>query len=122
MTKADSSAHDNSNVTKTSKKPVHRTKTKIRVAGASARTRLEVRISPADKQLIEKAADAVRETTTSFVLHAARDAAEEILRREQVTVVAPDFYDAMIASLDSPARPNEALAAAARKNRATVKR
>lgn len=97
-------------------------KTKLSLNDRNLRSRLELRISPEDKELIEKAASALRETTTSFVLHVVRDAAEDVLRREQVTAVPPDFFDAIIASLDAPAERNEALAAAARRNRATVKR
>jgi uncharacterized protein (DUF1778 family) len=39
-----------------------------------------------------------------------------------VTVVPPDFYKAMIASLDAPAEPNRALADAARRRREIVRK
>ncbi|WP_432867511.1 DUF1778 domain-containing protein [Microbispora rosea] len=81
-----------------------------------AKSRLEVRITPDDKDLIEQAAFVLRETTTTFVLQAARSAAQEVLRREQLTVVSPDFYDKIIASLDAPPVRNSALTEAARKN------
>lgn len=82
-----------------------------------AKSRLEVRITPEDKELIEQAAFALRETTTAFVLQAARSAAQEVLRREQVTVVPPDFYEEVLAALDAPPERNAALTEAARKNR-----
>ncbi|MEU9884596.1 DUF1778 domain-containing protein [Sphaerisporangium sp. NPDC051011] len=81
-----------------------------------AKSRLEVRITPQDKDLIEQAAFVSRETTTTFVLQAARSAAQEVLRREQVTVVPPDFYDDILASLDAEPMRNTALTEAARKN------
>ncbi len=81
-----------------------------------AKSRLEVRVTADDKDLIEQAAFVLRETTTTFVLHAARSAAQEVLRREQVTVVQPDFYDEILVSLDAPPVRNTALTDAARKN------
>ncbi|UGQ10847.1 DUF1778 domain-containing protein [Yinghuangia sp. ASG 101] len=85
-------------------------------------SRLELRIAPQDKQLFERAARASRVTTTAFVLEATRQAAEDVLRREQVTVVPADFYEAMIASLDVPAERNKPLAEAARRRRAIIER
>jgi uncharacterized protein (DUF1778 family) len=84
---------------------------------ATGAARLELRIAPQDKDLIERAARASRVTTTAFVLQVTRQAAEDVLRRDQVTVVPPDFYEAMIASLDAPAEQNEPLAKAARRRR-----
>jgi len=89
---------------------------------ATGTTRLELRIAPQDKQLIERAARASRVTTTAFVLEATRQAAADVLRREQVTVVPADFYEAMITSLDAPAERNEALAEAARRRHEVIKR
>ncbi|WP_326642300.1 DUF1778 domain-containing protein [Streptosporangium sp. NBC_01755] len=86
------------------------------------RSRLEVRISTEDKNLIEQAARARRETVTGFVLHAALDAAEEVMRNERITVVPPDFFEAIIDSLDAPPQRNEALARAARESREIPKR
>jgi len=86
------------------------------------RSRLEVRISTEDKNLIEQAAHARRETVTGFVLHAALEAAEEVMRHERITVVPPDFFEAIIDSLDAPPQRNEALTRAARENREIPKR
>jgi uncharacterized protein (DUF1778 family) len=87
-----------------------------------AKCRLEVRITQDDKELLEQAAFVLRETTTTFVLQAARSAAQEVLRREHVTIVPPDFYDEVLASLDAPSRRNAALTEAARKNRDIIDR
>ncbi|MEU8136515.1 DUF1778 domain-containing protein [Streptodolium elevatio] len=84
---------------------------------ATGTTRLEMRIAPQDKELIERAARASRVTISAFVLQVTRQAAEDVLRRDQVTVVPPDFYEAMIASLEAPAERNEPLAEAARRSR-----
>jgi uncharacterized protein (DUF1778 family) len=89
---------------------------------ASSTTRLELRIPTKHKELIEQAAKALDLTTSAFVLRTMSQVSEDILRREQVTVVPPDFYDAMIASLDSPAEPNSALADAARRSREIIRK
>ncbi|WP_079189266.1 type II toxin-antitoxin system TacA family antitoxin [Streptomyces kebangsaanensis] len=76
-------------------------------------SRLEIRIPEEDKKLIERAAKTSHATTTGFVLQAVRQAAQDVLRREQVTVVPPDFYEAMVASLNEPDEANTALSRAA---------
>ncbi|WP_214111386.1 type II toxin-antitoxin system TacA family antitoxin [Acrocarpospora catenulata] len=87
-----------------------------------AKSRLEVRITSQDKNLIEQAARARRETVTGFVLHAVLDAAEDVLRREQITMVPPDFFEAIIDSLDAPPQRNEALTRAAQENSDILRR
>jgi uncharacterized protein (DUF1778 family) len=100
----------------------HPAPTRTSAPAHDTRTRLEVRITTEDKNLIEQAARARRETVTGFVLHAALDAAEDVMRREQITTVPPDFFEAIIDSLDAPPQRNEALARAARENREILKR
>ncbi|MFI5548849.1 DUF1778 domain-containing protein [Streptomyces sp. NPDC051738] len=85
-------------------------------------TRLEIRIPEEDKELIERAAQASQATTTSFVLQAVRQAAQDILRREQVTVVPPDFYEAMVVSLNEPDESDDALAKAAARAREIIRK
>lgn len=88
----------------------------------SGTTRLEIRIPIEDKKLIERAARASHWTTTAFVLQVVRSAAEDVLRRDKATVVPSDFYEAMIASLDEPAKPVEALTQVARTSREILNR
>ncbi|MEU6835949.1 DUF1778 domain-containing protein [Streptomyces rubiginosohelvolus] len=85
-------------------------------------TRLEIRIPEEDKKLIERAAQSGHVTTTGFVLQAARQAAQDQLRREQVTVVPPDFYEAMVASLNEPDEADEALSKAAVRAREIIRK
>ncbi|WP_415937974.1 DUF1778 domain-containing protein [Streptomyces sp. 039-1] len=85
-------------------------------------TRLEIRIPEEDKRLIERAAQASSATTSGFVLQALRQAAQDVLRREQVTVVPPDFYEAMVASLNEPDEANEALSKAAVRAREIIRK
>lgn len=85
-------------------------------------SRLEIRIPEEDKRLIERAARTSHTTTTGFVLQAVRQAAQDVLRREQVTVVPPDFYEAMVASLNEPDEANAALSRAAARAREIVRK
>jgi uncharacterized protein (DUF1778 family) len=85
-------------------------------------TRLELRISAESKELIERAARACDLSTSAFVLQTMSQVAEDVLRRDRVTVVPPEFYDAMIASLDAPAETSEALVDAARRSREIISR
>lgn len=88
----------------------------------SGTSRLELRITKKHKELIERAAKSLDLTTSAFVLRTMSQVSEDILRRDRVTVVPPDFYEAMIASLDSPAEPNRALADAARRSREMIRK
>jgi uncharacterized protein (DUF1778 family) len=85
-------------------------------------TRLELRIPAKSKELIEQAARACDLSTSAFVLQTMSQVAEDVLRRDRVTVVPPEFYDAMIASLDAPAEESKALVDAARRSREIIRR
>ncbi|MBE3000792.1 DUF1778 domain-containing protein [Nocardiopsis sp. HNM0947] len=89
---------------------------------STATERLEVRVSQEDKELLLEAARLSHESTSKFVVRAAREAAQELVEREQSATVPPEFFDAMIDSLDEPAEPIEELSAAVRKHRSTVKK
>ncbi|WP_047869048.1 DUF1778 domain-containing protein [Nocardiopsis sp. RV163] len=89
---------------------------------STATERIEVRLTPEDKELLLEAARISHESTSKFVVRAAREAAEEIVEREQTTTVPAAFFDAMVESLEEPAQPIEALASAARKHRSVVNR
>lgn len=91
------------------------------MAGATAR--LEFRVSPADKERIERAADLSDEPVSTFARTAAEEKAERILREYDArTTVPAAFFDDLMAALDAPAQPNAALAAAAARMRDVVTR
>jgi uncharacterized protein (DUF1778 family) len=91
------------------------------MAGATAR--LEFRITPADRALIERAAELSGEPVTAFARAAAEERAERVLREHEATTTVPvEFFDDLMAALDSPARPNERLVAAAARAREIVER
>ncbi|MDR3068521.1 MAG: DUF1778 domain-containing protein [Cellulomonas sp.] len=89
----------------------------------SATARLEFRVTPHDKALIERAAALAGEPVTAFARTAAEERAERILAEHAVTTTVPaGFFDDLLAALDAPAQPNQALAQAAARLRETVTR
>jgi uncharacterized protein (DUF1778 family) len=73
------------------------------------RETLNLRIPPAERTLIDRAAQAAGKTRTDFILEAARRAAEDALLDRAVTAVSAQAYAAFLARLDAPAQPNERL-------------
>lgn len=63
------------------------------------------RIHRSTDRLIAEAADLLHVTKSAFVVDSARRAAEKVLARTDITLMAPEVFDAMMASLD---RPDEA--------------
>lgn len=62
--------------------------------------RLELRTDETTDQLISEAAELLHVSKTAFVTDAARQAAERVVARADTTIMAPEIFDAMIASLD----------------------
>lgn len=90
---------------------------------ATASARLEFRVRPEQKSRIEDAAEVVHLPVSEFVRSAVEERAEQVLREHEATTrVPPEFFDDLLAALDKPAKPNDALAAAARRARDLVSR
>lgn len=64
--------------------------------------RLELRTDETTDDLIAEAAQLLRVTKSAFVADAARQAAKKVIARADVTLMAPDVFDTMMASLDHP--------------------
>jgi len=73
------------------------------------RETLNLRIKPADRGLIDRAAKLTGKTRTDFVLQAARRAAEEALLDRTMFIAGPEAFDAFRARLDAQPIPNERL-------------
>ena len=73
------------------------------------RTALNIRIQPAVRELIDRAAQLAGKNRTDFVLDAARRAAEDTLLDRTVFTVSPAAYRQFLAKLDAPPRPNKRL-------------
>jgi uncharacterized protein (DUF1778 family) len=76
---------------------------------AARRDTLNLRVKPADRGLIDRAAKLLGKTKTDFVMDAARRAAEEALLDRTLFLVEPEVYNEFLARLDEPGRPNERL-------------
>lgn len=64
------------------------------------RETLNLRIKPAERDLIDRAAKARGKNRTDFVLEAARAAAEEALIDQRIIMADPDAYQEFLARLD----------------------
>ncbi|MEI2276683.1 DUF1778 domain-containing protein [Paenarthrobacter ilicis] len=64
--------------------------------------RLELRTDETTDQLISEAAELLHVSKTAFITDAARQAAERVVARADTTLMAPEIFDAMMASLDVP--------------------
>lgn len=76
---------------------------------AAKRDTLNVRVKPADRTLIDRAAQATGKTRTDFILDATRRAAEEALMDQTLFVVSPEAHAEFLARLDAPPARNERL-------------
>lgn len=77
---------------------------------------------PEDKALFLKAARINHESAAEFVIRAAREAAVEVVERQQIIRVPAALFDPVAASLEEPAEPIEELASAVRKQHSMVKK
>jgi len=74
-----------------------------------ARSLINLRVTPEDRRLIDRAANATGKNRSEFMLNAARHAAEEALLDKVLFRVDAKIYDALVAHLDEPPAANAAL-------------
>lgn len=79
--------------------------------------RLQIRVDPADKALLERAAAATHVNVSAFVVQAAAARAEEVLAERPSIRLSPEAAAAFSQALEQPARVNERLARALRRRR-----
>lgn len=70
---------------------------------------LNMRIKPATRNLIDRAAELLGKTRTDFMLEASERRAEEVLLDHTIFTVSPEIYAEYLARLDAPAQLNERL-------------
>jgi uncharacterized protein (DUF1778 family) len=73
--------------------------------------RLELRLEPGRRQLLDKAAAASGMSTSAFVLAHATEAARDVLADRTSFVLPAERWDAFVELLDRPERPVPGLAA-----------
>jgi len=83
--------------------------------------RVEARVTPDQKRLLERAAALEGRSLTDFVLSSAQAAAAETISRHELLELAPDDQEIFVAALLKPPAPNKALRAAAARYRAARK-
>jgi len=81
----------------------------------SSSTRLDFRVKPDQKSLIERAASVEGRTVTDFAVTALVRAAHDVLERSSLTSLSAQDAKAFLRMLDSDASPNAALKAAAKR-------
>jgi uncharacterized protein (DUF1778 family) len=74
--------------------------------------RLEARVTPDQKELIERAASVQGRTVTDFVITALRDAAQKAIEDSTIWKLSRDQQKAFIEALADPPAPNQNLRAA----------
>lgn len=79
---------------------------------ATKEERLQIRVDPARKRMLQGAADAADQSLSAFILAAASRRAEAVLADSRVVELSPDAARAFSEALNSPARVNERLAEA----------
>jgi uncharacterized protein (DUF1778 family) len=73
--------------------------------------RLELRLGPADRRLLDEAATASAMSTSAFVLAHATEAAREVLADRTTFALPDDRWDAFVELLERDERPMPGLAA-----------
>lgn len=82
--------------------------------------RIEARLSPDERDRIERAASTAGVSVSAFMVGAAVDRAEEVIAAATVTVVPADYFDGLLAALDE-AEAAQQLAQAVKRSRRTAR-
>ena len=88
--------------------------------GSSHWERLEARIAPEQKELIQRAADFEGRSLTDFVVGSAVAAARQTTREHEILRLTARGTAAFLAAIENPPAPNERLRAAAQQYREFV--
>lgn len=84
--------------------------------------RIEARVTPQQKRLLERAAALEGRSLTDFLLTSAQEAAAAAISRQELLRLAPEAQEAFVAALLNPPAPAAALRAAAARYRAAQER
>lgn len=82
---------------------------------STSMARLEARISPEIKALLQKAADLEGRTLTDFVVSSVQAEAYRVIERHQTLKLSLEDSEAFVQALLNPPKPNNALKTAARR-------
>jgi uncharacterized protein (DUF1778 family) len=82
--------------------------------------RLEARISPEAKALLQKAADLEGRTLTDFVVASVQAEAYRVIEKHQTLKLSLEDSEAFVNALLNPPEPNHALKAAAQRHKEVI--
>ena len=82
--------------------------------------RLETRLSPDERDRIERAASVAGVSVSAFMVGAAVDHADEVIAAATTTIVPADYFDGLLGALDE-GEPAPQLAKAAKRSRRTAR-
>lgn len=69
---------------------------------ATKTDRIEARLSPDERALIDRAAAISGTSSSAFLVRAAVERADEVLAASMETVVPADYFDRLLSALDEP--------------------
>ena len=92
----------------------------VTTEGRQKRERLEARVTPEIKDLMERAAKLRGCTLTDFIVDSVQAAAEETIRQHQILQLSARDTEAFFAAVANPPAFDEKLRDAARRHRTTV--
>lgn len=72
-------------------------------------TNINLRVAPAQRDLIDRAAQTMGKTRTEFILDVATREAEQTLLDQRLFILEREDWDAFVAALDAPVHPNAQL-------------
>lgn len=85
-------------------------------------SRLNIRCDDRARDLLDKAAGYAHVSVSEFVLTHALASAEQVVQAHEAITLKPKEFQAFLAALDVPARPNAALKRAHKRHAAQVRR
>lgn len=88
----------------------------------AGKDRLEFRVDPAHKVLIERAAAYRGESVTGYAISMLVQQSQRVIREHEVTLLSAIDRDRFLELLDNPAEPNHSLRRAARRHRELIAR
>lgn len=88
------------------------------MSGMKHRTdRIEARVAPAEARRIRYASELIHTSVSNFMVTSTLDAAEDVITRHSFTLVSSEYFDQMLAALDSQSEPMPRLEEAAQRHR-----
>ena len=84
--------------------------------------RLNIRCDSHTRQMLDKAAGYVHVSISEFILSHALASAERVVNEHESITLKPKDFEAFLAALDQPSRPNSALKRALKRHAGQVRR